>query len=71
VTLCLRDNNALLGGQVPRWSSYPFPVPMFIVNWLWDVLAQLGMFSTINNGGMLNIRSRFAAQECENPVPRT
>lgn len=44
---------------------------MFLFNWLWDVLAQLGVFSTINNGGVLNIRLRLAAQECENPVPRT
>ena len=66
MTLCARDSNTVLS---PRWSKYPFPsspsrrLSMFLINWLWDVLAQLGMLSSTNIGGRLDIRFRFVAQE--------
>lgn len=63
MTLCASDSNAVLSafhvGQNTRFRL----LSMFLINWLWDVLAQLGMLSSINMGGGLDIRFRFAAQE--------
>jgi hypothetical protein len=49
-------------------ASNDFCFTMFIINWFWDVLAQLGSCAILHIWSLLSC-SRAYAQECQNSLP--